>query len=134
MSENEPSKKWINLTQYPVIDSLYSSLDIPTGIEANNYVVIDHNRLPFKINSIHKYNIEHDKWIKMDNFNNAETICEFSAVLDVKKQILFLLREDCLTEIQLNNNNIRNDNENVKLNHVLTLTSIIINDSLFVIG
>eukprot|EP01084_Bolivina_argentea_P093484 168135_1 len=101
MCTNQESIQWILLNSCPSDFQAF-----PTGMNANNYFIIDTNDPRSKINCIYKYNIDNDKWIKINDFNTMENMSPFSAALDVKKQILFLSSKDCVTEIQLNNNNI----------------------------
>eukprot|EP01084_Bolivina_argentea_P077090 139775_1 len=80
-----------------------------------------------------------DKWIEMDiniNLENTSSfsISSFSAVLNVKKQTLFLSRQNDFTQIQFNNNHISNYNHNASIDLESSSQSIIINDSLFIIG
>eukprot|EP01084_Bolivina_argentea_P009148 17106_1 len=126
MSAHQPLK-WTVLASYP---SSTNTITIPTGADRNNYIVIHHG-----LNFIHiyKYNIETDKWIKMD-FNNTGNIKTFTSALHVKKDILYLLHRNSVTQIQLNNNHINNDNHNEEIHFVSSSKSIIINDSLFIIG
>eukprot|EP01084_Bolivina_argentea_P051260 94293_1 len=96
MCANQESIKWILLNSCPCQTN--SSMAIPTGIDRNNYLVVEYDFV--KINCIYKYDIDNDKWIKINGFNNMENISSFSAALDVKKQILFLLSLDYVTQIQ----------------------------------
>eukprot|EP01084_Bolivina_argentea_P119178 211337_1 len=89
-----PSTKWDNLTDYPI--SYSYAIDIPNGANGNNYIAIEH--CSKEIKCIYKYDVQTDKWIKMNGFKN---ISYLSAALDVKKQILFLFCRDCLTQISL---------------------------------
>eukprot|EP01084_Bolivina_argentea_P051259 94292_1 len=146
MSTNQFSTKWIEISHCP--GSNYPT--VPTGMDKNNYIVIDHDRLCTKINCIHKYDINddkwieidgfnkydiyNDKWIEIDGFNNMENLHGFSNALDVKKQTLFLLHRNCLTQMQLNNNNISYDTHNVEMNSPQDSKSIIVNNSLFIVG
>eukprot|EP01084_Bolivina_argentea_P043721 80526_1 len=114
MSADQFSTKWIDLTSCPSSNCII----VPTAMDKNNYIIIDycddHNLWGAKIiDCIHKYDIDNDKWIKINGFNNMENISSFSAAFDVKKQILFLFRRDHITQIQLNNNHIINDNHNM---------------------
>eukprot|EP01084_Bolivina_argentea_P159875 278459_1 len=111
MTATESSTKWMDLTS-----CVGTRTTIPTGIDKNNYICIDRSLLGNEIYCIYKYNIDIDKWTKIDDFNGVENISAFSATLDIKKQILFLLQSDCVIEIQLNNNNIRNDNHKHTIN------------------
>eukprot|EP01084_Bolivina_argentea_P131598 232258_1 len=130
MCTREEIAKWITLSG-PSIDCII----IPTGMDTNNYLVIDRDFWCSKINCIYKYDIDNDKWIKIHGFNNIDNIMsQFSAALDVKKQILFLSQNDCVTQIQLNDNNIRNDNHNNTTSNPKYSKSIIVNNSLFIIG
>eukprot|EP01084_Bolivina_argentea_P284097 486766_1 len=102
MSTNQLSTTWISLKEFPVS---ISSIKIPTGIDRNNYIVINHDFRLNKINCIFKYNIDNDKWIKMDSFDNVKNIEKFSVALDVKRQILFLSHFNSITQIALKNSN-----------------------------
>eukprot|EP01084_Bolivina_argentea_P009147 17103_1 len=128
MSAQQLSIKWTDLALCP--SSSFNRINIPTGADRNNYIVI-HRELNFI--HMHKYNIETDKWIKM-GFNNRRNIKTFTSALHVKKDILYLLHRNSVTQIQLNNNHISNDNHNKEINRVSTSKIIIINDSLFIIG
>eukprot|EP01084_Bolivina_argentea_P246908 413122_1 len=126
----ENSEKWKELSLYPG-----KGLSVPNGIDKNNYIVIDYSdSLGKKINCIYKYNMDTDKWGKIDGFNNMENISNFSAALDINKQILFLLDKDCVTQIELKSNNISNYNYNFEISRPFSLESIIINDSLFIVS
>eukprot|EP01084_Bolivina_argentea_P091302 164376_1 len=128
MSTKQPSTMFTDLTPHPSTTAIV----IPSNIDRNNYVVIDRNFGWTKINCIYKYNIENDKWIKMDGVNNMENMSYFASVLDVKKQILFLFRANCLTQIHLNNNHINTDKYNI--GNIFGVKTIIIKDSLFIVG
>eukprot|EP01084_Bolivina_argentea_P281395 481459_1 len=131
MCTKQDSIKWILLNSF----TRRGSLIVPTGMDRNNYIIIDYAYWQGKMNCIRKYDIDNDKWIKIDGFNNMENIPPyFSAALDVKKQILFLSRHGCVTQIQLNNNNISNHNYNNKRDDYLQSSSIAVNNSLFTIG
>eukprot|EP01084_Bolivina_argentea_P159878 278463_1 len=131
MTATESSTKWMDLT---TCDCVGTRISIATGMDKNNYICIDRSFLGDEIYCIYKYNIDIDKWTKIDGFNGMKNISAFSAALDIKKQILFLLHRRCLTEIQLNNSNhIRNYNHNNTTNR-WTSKSIVVNNSLFIIG
>eukprot|EP01084_Bolivina_argentea_P052955 97212_1 len=130
MSSNQSLTRWAHLTSCPSIGSIH----IPIGIDRNNYIAIDHNAGCNKINCIYKYNIENDKWIKMDCFNNVQNVSRFLAALDAKKQILFLVHHKSVTQMRLNTNHICNDNHNAEIMSISNSNSIIVNDSLFVLG
>eukprot|EP01084_Bolivina_argentea_P074526 135191_1 len=134
MSTNEVSTKWINLLVSPT-DYMAS----PTGTDRNNYIVIDREWLSKRINCIYKYNINTNKWNKISDLNNIHNISWFSAALDVKKHLLYLSNKDSVTQIQLNNGNMTYMSDyttnNIETNYPSsTSTSIILNDSLFIIG
>eukprot|EP01084_Bolivina_argentea_P284098 486769_1 len=135
MSTNQLSTTWISLKEFPVS---ISSIKIPTGIDRNNYIVINHDFRLNKINCIFKYNIDNDKWIKMDSFNNVENISPFSAALDTKREILFLSHTDSMTQIPLKTNNPITNHTHDKLvadeDNIHDSTTIIVNNSLFVVG
>eukprot|EP01084_Bolivina_argentea_P123189 218314_1 len=107
---------------------------IPFGTDKNNYIVIDWQFSSEKLNCIYKYNVNIDKWSKIDGLNNVPNISRCSVTLDVKKQILYLIHTDSVSEIQLNNSNISNHTHNTTINRPQTTKSIILNDSLFIIG
>eukprot|EP01084_Bolivina_argentea_P313310 542563_1 len=104
MSTNEVSTKWINLLACPITDYMTS----PTGTDRSNYIIIDRKFASKRINQIHKYNTNTNKWNKISGLNNMQNISPCSATLDVKKQILYLIHKDSVSEIQLNNSNINN--------------------------
>eukprot|EP01084_Bolivina_argentea_P213183 362153_1 len=126
MSTVQQATKWKSLT-FPEIE--FNTI-IPSGTDANNYIIIDRACFFAAIIAIHKYNIDTDKWNKIDGIQNMS---HFSAALDVKNQILFLFRRNLLTEIQLNSGNIVNHTHNTTLSP-LRKKCIILNDSLFIIG
>eukprot|EP01084_Bolivina_argentea_P125832 222891_1 len=128
MSANQPSIKWTSLASYPRTNYTI----IPTGIDRNNYIVIDRTGNT-KINGIYKYIIENDTWM-IKNLNNIENITTTSAALDVGKQILFTFSNDFVTQIQLNSNRVSIDNHNIEIDELYDTVSIIKNDSLFIIG
>eukprot|EP01084_Bolivina_argentea_P218975 371481_1 len=101
MSAQQPSKKWSNLASCPSTNYMTS----PTGRDRNTYIVIDNSNY-----CIYKYNIENDKWIEID-FDKKPFNVD-TAALDVKKEILYLFDNKSVTQIQLNNNHINNDNHN----------------------
>eukprot|EP01084_Bolivina_argentea_P043722 80529_1 len=120
MSADQFSTKWIYLTSCP--SSARNCIIVPTAMDKNNYIIIDycddhyHNLWDAKIiDCIHKYDIDNDKWIKINGFNNMENISSFSAALDVTKKILYLFCPHILTQIQLNNNNITNHTHNIEI-------------------
>eukprot|EP01084_Bolivina_argentea_P074521 135184_1 len=127
MSTNEVSTKWSNLLACPITDYMI----VPTGTDRNNYIVIDDAETT---NCIYKYNINTNKWNKISGLNNIHNISSFAATLDVKKQILYLIRSDSVSEIQLNDSNINNYTHNTYISGASTTKSIILNDSLFIIG
>eukprot|EP01084_Bolivina_argentea_P086278 155944_1 len=105
MCTKESVAKWISVPSCPCTDII-----IPTGVDQNNYIVIDEKVLSSGINCIYKYNIDTNKWNKISGLNNIRNVSYFSAALDVKKQILYLIHSDSVRQIQLNNNNINNIN------------------------
>eukprot|EP01084_Bolivina_argentea_P107053 191440_1 len=60
--------EWIPLTSFP---HTYRTV-VPSGIDKDNYIIIDYNMKHSIINSIDKYNINTDKWSKIDGFNNIK--------------------------------------------------------------
>eukprot|EP01084_Bolivina_argentea_P155015 270176_1 len=137
MCTNDYSEKWMHLIAHPS-NKTSNFVSLPTGTNANNYIAIDPYFSCFssKINikSIHKYNIDNDTWSTIDGCNDIQNISGFSAALHVKKQILFLFHKDSVRQIQLNNNNINNYTHNNTIYSPQTAKSIILNDSLFIIG
>eukprot|EP01084_Bolivina_argentea_P288085 494417_1 len=127
MSTKQLSEQWMHLTSCPAVGAVV----VPTGANANNYIVIDRDFGCTKINCIYKYNTDTNKWNKLD-VNNIQTVSYFSAALDVHKQILFVVCDNQLTQIQLNNNHINNCEHNIAIPWIAK--SIILNDSLFIIG
>eukprot|EP01084_Bolivina_argentea_P307288 531101_1 len=127
MSANQSLTSWAQLTSCPT-----NTTSVPIGIDRNNYIAIDGDALLNKINCIYKYNIENDKWIKMDSFS-SENVSHFStATLDAKKQILFLAGRNSMTQMRLNTNQISNYNHKVEITRRYKSNSIMANDSLFV--
>eukprot|EP01084_Bolivina_argentea_P180952 312573_1 len=112
MCANEYSEKWIHLTEHTA-DNFVS---IPSGANRDNFILIDFNfnwiSGTFTINCIYKYNTDTDKWSKIDGSSDIGDIPQFSATLDVKKQILYLVHNDSVREIQLNDINITNHTQN----------------------
>eukprot|EP01084_Bolivina_argentea_P160571 279607_1 len=131
------SATWINLLACPIHCSLWNgdTFVIPSGRDRNNYIVIGRDFLSHKIRSIHKYNININKWNKI-NLNNIQKYIPVSCTtLDAKKQILYLVHNDSISEMQLNNSNINHHTHNTTINAVSPTTkSIILNDSLFLVG
>eukprot|EP01084_Bolivina_argentea_P218971 371474_1 len=131
MCTNQSSEKWIHLTAPPCLNFAI----LPTGVDKNNYIIIDWNWRSKKINCIYKYNTNTDKWGEISGCNNIKNISYFSAALNVKKQMLFLVQEDQITQIQLNSGNVNNNTFNVETNYPLSsCKSIIVNNSLFSLG
>eukprot|EP01084_Bolivina_argentea_P055447 101656_1 len=133
MSDNNDDTKWSTLNSCPKIGYIH----IPSGVDKNNYIAIDSNAGCSKINCIHKYDIDSDKWSKIDGLNNLN-MARFSAALNVKDQILFLSRNNYLTQIQLKNNNINHYNHNIEIPKLIpypsTSKSIIRKNALFIVG
>eukprot|EP01084_Bolivina_argentea_P120454 213516_1 len=130
MSTNEASAKWINLLPCPVTDYI----TVPAGGDGNNYIVIDRNFYTKRLNCIHKYNINTNVWSKISGCNDTQNVSSFSAALDANKQILYLVHEDSLSQIKLNDSHINNHSHNITINAVSHTKTIILNDSLFIIG
>eukprot|EP01084_Bolivina_argentea_P008956 16769_1 len=112
MCTNQYSIKWILLNSYPTNTS---SITIPTGIDRNNYIVMRNSWSWNKTNCIYKYDIDNDKWTKIDGFSDVQITSHFSAALDVNQQTLFLSQNECIMQMQLNNNNIRTDTHNINI-------------------
>eukprot|EP01084_Bolivina_argentea_P180953 312574_1 len=113
MCANEYSEKWIHLTEHTADKDLVS---IPSGVNRDNFILIDFNfnwiSGTFTIDCIYKYNTYTDIWSKIDGCNDMQDISSFTAALDVKKQILYLVHNDSVREIQLNDINITNHTQN----------------------
>eukprot|EP01084_Bolivina_argentea_P091300 164373_1 len=123
------SESWIGLTTCPCINRLI----VPNGTDINNYIAMDVNWT--EISYIYNYNTDTDKWNRIDGFNDINKNPWFSATLDVKKHLLYLSNGDSVTQIQLNNGNMNDYTTNIDTNYPSTnSTSIILNDSLFIIG
>eukprot|EP01084_Bolivina_argentea_P059147 107966_1 len=129
MSTNQTSTKWMTVIPCPTTDEIGT----PTGIDRNNYIVINYDWAR-QIKCIYKYNIADDKWTKMHAFNNIENISFMCGSLDAKKQILFLLDYDKLSEIQLNSSNIIQRYESNQYYPLSSSKSILVNNSLFITG
>eukprot|EP01084_Bolivina_argentea_P123188 218312_1 len=69
MSTNEVSPKWMNLRAPTITGCMH----IPFGTDKNNYIVID-RKFSEKLNCISKYNVNIDKWSKIDGLNNIQNI------------------------------------------------------------
>eukprot|EP01084_Bolivina_argentea_P123191 218316_1 len=70
MSTNEVSPKWMNLRAPTITDYM----TIPIGTDKNNYIVIDWEFPSEKLNCVYKYNVNIDKWSKIDGLNNIQNI------------------------------------------------------------
>eukprot|EP01084_Bolivina_argentea_P313314 542574_1 len=134
MSTDEISNKWINLRAPRIIHHM----TVPTGVERDNYVIIDRDFNSNIIRYIYKYNINNDKWVKMDCIKNLnlKNVAEFSgsAALDVNKQILYLLHNEVITQICLKNGNVNNYKHNTYIHCSSTTTIILLEGSLFAVG
>ncbi len=113
MASEQSSIKWNQFTSCPIETITNVSTNVPSGIDKNNYIVIDSN---FGEMSIYKYNIESDKWIKID-FKKPGRISTFSSFIDVTNQILYLFQRKSATQIQLNNNNIITNKHNIEIDY-----------------
>eukprot|EP01084_Bolivina_argentea_P168890 292796_1 len=131
MSTNEVSTKWMNLVSVGVISTIHE-LRASTGMDKNNYFVIDYLWVSNEINSIYKYDIDKDKWNPIEGINNIANVTSFSAALDAKKQILFLFRNGYLTQIDIDKVHITHHTHNIPTNIASGSNNIIINNSLFV--
>eukprot|EP01084_Bolivina_argentea_P091299 164372_1 len=126
MSTNE---SWMGLTACPCLNRFI----VPNGIDIGNYIAIDVAYT--QINCIYKYHTDTDKWNRIDGCNDIQKDKRVSAALDVKKHLLYLSNGDSVTQIQLNNGNMNDYTTNIDTNYPSTnSTSIILNDSLFIIG
>eukprot|EP01083_Nonionella_stella_P235483 828012_1 len=125
MSTNQTAEKWIHLTAF----ACDGYVILPTGTGKNNYIATGFNHS--KINSISRYNTNTDKWTKINHCNDIESAIYENATFDVKKQILSLVCKCHITQIQLNNGNMCNNTHDIETNGS---TSIIVNNSLFIIG
>eukprot|EP01084_Bolivina_argentea_P168891 292797_1 len=133
MSTNEVSTKWMNLVSPPGYG--ISTIRASTGMNQNNYIVIDYSWLLNKIKCVYKYDIDIDKWNSIDGIDNIANMTSFSAALDVKKQILFLFRRRYLTQIDINKvdtSDITHHTHNIPTNFASSSRNIIVNNSLFV--
>eukprot|EP01084_Bolivina_argentea_P227769 384736_1 len=132
MCTNQENATWMMLASC----SSANFIDIPSGMDRNNYIIADCGSS--KIKCMHKYNIDTDKWIKMNGFNiNKENVPLFSVpALDVKQRILFLLTKDYVIQIQLNNNNISTNKHNntILISRLQLSQNIVVNNSLFIFG
>eukprot|EP01084_Bolivina_argentea_P052648 96705_1 len=124
MSDESSLLKWIRLASHPSTELFC----IPSGRDRNNYIVIHREVGDFEISSIYKYNIENDKWIKID-FDNTENIPAMSTALDIKKETSYSCHWDSVTQISLTNNHISNYNHNASIDLESSSQSIIINYS-----
>eukprot|EP01084_Bolivina_argentea_P221311 374865_1 len=99
----EASTKWISLSPCPISDSM----TIPTGVDVNNYIIIDHK--VSKIHCIYKYNIHGNKWDEIPGSGNYHIQNPwFSTAIDTKTQILYLFGDNYFTQINTNSNHISN--------------------------
>eukprot|EP01084_Bolivina_argentea_P300255 517687_1 len=126
-ASNQDSAKWIDVASCPITDFT----TIPTGMNRDNYIVIDRIFASTRINCIYKYDINTNKWNKISGLNNMQNISPCSATLDVKKQIVYLFHKHSVREIQLNNSNINNYTHNTAIH---ATKAIVLNDSLFIVG
>eukprot|EP01084_Bolivina_argentea_P107831 192767_1 len=131
MSTNEVSTEWVNLLPNPITGK-YNYMCNPTGINGNNYIIIECQTL--KINAIYKYKIDTDQWSKIDGYEDIQ-INSFSSAFNVTKQTLFATSPTHIIQIQLNNGNIIKYNHNLKIKTPCKSSkTIILNDSLLIIG
>eukprot|EP01084_Bolivina_argentea_P168888 292793_1 len=127
-AKSSTKSPWIDLNPSPCANIM----TIPTGIDKNNYIVIDtEDAMWDKIVHIYKYNIHKDKWIKMYDYTMENMDDEGQWILDVKKQILFLFYKLSCTEIELNSGSKRTYKYGE--NHFLSpaTKSVIVNDSFY---
>eukprot|EP01084_Bolivina_argentea_P148790 260059_1 len=126
MCTNQTLRTWIEIASCPITDR---RLMIPTGIDANNYIVIDGDAC------IYQYNIDNDKWtIKINHFNTRNPSC---CALDANKQILILLDGTQVAQIQVDNTDTITHcetNPYTELSIVPYPKCILLNNSLFIIG
>ncbi len=131
MSLNKNGIRWINLNLALCFDNYFT---VPTGINANNYIVIDSSNGKW---NICKYNIGNDKWNKnklVKDIKHQKTY-DYTSILNTKTQILFVVSEHYITQIQLNNGNIITYTHNHTTNSISAISqSIIVNNSLFIVG
>eukprot|EP01084_Bolivina_argentea_P312253 540585_1 len=134
--------KYVKLSSYPGNNYFYA----PTGMDKDNYVVVEYNRVSSgstqqhcgAINCVHKYNIYHDTWTTMytsDDFGSASgSLGIGAACINAKKQIIHSFSKNRLIKIQLNGEKITNEfMENIP-NIDRSSNSIVYNNSLFIIG
>eukprot|EP01084_Bolivina_argentea_P218974 371478_1 len=119
---------WISLQPCPTTHFLSA----PTGIDKNNYIIIDHHFS--KINCIHKYDINTDNWLKINVSNQLEVSTGFTSTFNAKKQVIHIFSNNCLTYLQLTNNTIRTENVSNSSYIVSVSKIILLNNSLFLIS
>eukprot|EP01084_Bolivina_argentea_P294453 506622_1 len=135
MCTNQTSTKWMAVTSCPT--DIADDTHIPTGMDGNNYIVITCDWWDGKIQNVYKYNIDRNKWTQINGVNDIEHISVGCASLNTKKQILFLLNCDMLTQIRLNSSNMILNYESTRHSEINITSSsrvIVINNSLFIIG
>eukprot|EP01084_Bolivina_argentea_P022989 42783_1 len=130
MASKQLLSEWIGLMSCP--GTKYTT--IPTGIDKNNYFVIDYHLFSTEFNCIFKYNIDNDRWSKIDGLNINTRDISLCSTVYVKKQILYLIQKDSVSQIQLNNSNINSYTHDTTIHAASTTKSIMLNDSLFIIG
>eukprot|EP01084_Bolivina_argentea_P120452 213514_1 len=136
MSTNS-SVKWIDLETCPVLKDESNEVIFPAGINKDNFIALEYDDDEDRINCIHKYNIETNKWTTMDiSIWNDIILSDRSCypVLDTKQMVIYFLYDNCLMQMELNSKKIIRHLLPYENNHNSSSQCIFLNNELFVIG
>eukprot|EP01084_Bolivina_argentea_P275360 469585_1 len=123
--------KWFNLESCPLSQI---GIIFPSGINKDNFIVINKSYSSSCACFIHKYNINTNKWTTTDVSETiGDIICDHAA-LDTHQNVLYFLSESNLVQMELNTNKITKSLLASQTTHDLTSECIILNNELFLIG
>eukprot|EP01084_Bolivina_argentea_P160420 279354_1 len=129
----EYSPRWIDLESCPSLNP-NSYFIVPTGINKDNFIVLEISEYEKTIEYIHIYNTNTNKWTTTQINISICATKPFYPAFDANRNILYFLYKNYLMQMELNDQKITKHLLSSENNHNSNSQCVIVNNELFVIG
>eukprot|EP01084_Bolivina_argentea_P278132 475028_1 len=130
--------KWITLSPLPHTKGFDTSIDnelvVPTGMNKDNFIALQIDENAERITSVHKYNIDTNKWKTIDVSDSLISCTSYTAAVVSDQNLLYFLYENYLIQMELNSKTVTQYLLSSENYHNYNSQCVILNNELFVIG